>query len=299
MIRIFSVVYGEDFCDLFARVALRSLTQPLNGMIANAARWSIYTQPDYVDRLKARVPNADVVTFTAQDRDTGESGVSANHGTAISQGCLLHEIRTCLAQQATMIMAPPDTFWGDGSLNNLVAVAGEQNNNCVVAPHPRVNRDEFLAALPNGPISNPELVKLSLAHLHRTWIEADVARDATNCFYSGASIQALPAPKHYAVAHRMPTCYLARFTEADFEFLARPQPGPGGAWDHWWPAFLVQQERHRFIGSSDGFFAAELTAANAVVPPTVQAVQGQPDRFHRSEVNHQVNRNFVSIWRAA
>jgi hypothetical protein len=299
MLRIFSVVYGEKFCDLFERIALRSLMQPLNAMVASAAHWSIYTMEQDAARLRAMVPGAEITTFIATDKTTGEQVASVPAGTAIAHGCLLHEIRRCLAEQATMIMAPPDTFWGDGSLVNLVAVAGDNNLNCIAAPHPRVNREDFLAALPDGPIGNAELVRLSLAHLHRSWREADAARLDTNTFFTGTSIQALPTSNHYAVRHRLPTCYLARFTEDDFKFFNGKLPVEGGPWDHWWPALLVRQERHRCIGSSDAFFVAELTAADAGVPPTVAQVEGQSDRYCRGELHNQVNRNFVSIWRAA
>jgi hypothetical protein len=270
MIRIFSVVYGEKFCDLFERITLRSLMQPLNATIAASAHWSIYTLEEDTARLRAMLPNGEITTFTATDKTTGEQVKSAPAGTAIAHGCLIHEIQRCLAQQATMIMAPPDTFWGDGSLVNLVAVAGENNLNCIAAAHPRVNGEEFLAALPEGPIGNAELVQLALAHLHRTWREADAARPDTNSFFTGTSIRALPTPKHYAVSHRLPTCHLARFTSGDFEFFKGEMPPHGGPWDHWWPAHLVRQERHRCIGSSDAFFVAGPLLRQRTAP------QGEP-----------------------
>jgi hypothetical protein len=286
MNRILSVVYGDPFCTWFDTITLRSvLRQPLNAAAAQGLLWSIYTNRESEEVLRESLGNIPF-EITIADLEGGTS--------AVLHRCLIAEAKKCLALGATLVMAPPDSFWGDGSLPNLIAVAGNRKDICVAAPHVRVEQLPFLDNLPSGVLSNAQLVTLSLATLHRVWRECDPDQPALNTPFSGHTLRKLPTPGHYSVCHMIPTPYLARFTQADIDFLESSSPD---SWDHRWPLLLVEQERQRVIGSSDGFFLAELTNPLTHFPPMVPRVEFE-DFFNAAASHTKVNRNMISIWRA-
>lgn len=285
--RFFSLVYGERFVDIYERIAVRSLLQTANASaIRPGTVVSLYTDRASADRAGAIAGRLGELQITIIE--------PGNAGDTL-QRALIAEIERCIAENAALIMLPPDTFWGDGSLGNLLAVANGQNL-CIGAPHVRVNRDDFLASLPAGDIDNAELVRLSMANLHPTWRDANVSLNPRNTWWSGTLIRQL-SPKLYAVHHRLPTIYLAHFTPDDLNFF-RDQTKLG-SWDHSWPGLLVQQQRQRILSSSDLFFAAELTPENENIPPLVDADPAMDDRYRGNFPHHAVNANSVSSWRSA
>jgi hypothetical protein len=287
MIRIFSVVYGDAFCKLFNNITLRSLLrQPLNASVAAGVLWSIYTLRENEEQIRSIMSLHASLEINFIDLSGGVSDVLHR--------CLIAEAKKCFSAKATMIMAPPDSFWGDGSLPNLIAMAGNRADLCVLAPHVRVEHEPFLQALPEGVLANPQLVSLALSVLHRVWRECDPDQSMLNTPESGHTLRKLPVPGHYAVCHLLPTPYLARFTEADIVFL---ESLGGDSWDHRWPAVLADAGRQRVIGSSDGFFLAELTNPATHFPP-MQPCREFEDAFNSEHSHNKINRNMFSIWRA-
>lgn len=287
MIRIFCLVYGEAFVDLFERVSVRSLLQPRNlSVLPKDTVVSLYCDRASADRAAEIASWLGTVEVTIID--PRKATADALHDATVT------EIEKCLRLDATMIMATPDMFWGDGSLGNLLAI-GEGRKVCVGAAHPRVNRDEFLNNLPDGVIANDQLVTLAMQNLHRTWIDADVSLERTNTWVSGITIRRL-SDKLHAVQHLLPNIYLARFNESDLKFFVAHEKR--GLWDHHWPGLLVAQQRQRLIGSSDAFFAVELTAREQNHPPLSRRDQAEPDKFRGIAPHHAYNRNFLTIWRS-
>src|ERR1700722_5703789 len=244
MIRMFSVVYNDDFCKLFNDITLRSLLrQPLNASVAAGAMWSIHTTKESEEKIRFLMPKGIDFEITLTDLSGGVSGVLHR--------CLIAEAKRGFAANFTMVVAPPDSFWGDGSLPNLVAVAGDRPDICIAAPHVRVEQELFLKELPDGVLTNPRLVTLALGVLHRVWRECDPDQPMTNTKKSGHTLRKLPVEGHYSVCHLLPTPYLARFTDSDIKFM---ESAEGDSWDHRWPSILANAGRQRVIGSSDGFF---------------------------------------------
>ena len=293
MLRLFSVVYGERYCDLFKRVTLRSINQqPLNGAaVDDDGIWSIYTDAASAPRIVEIMHHHKHVVHIV---DTKKIAIYD-----IAQQALVMEIEECFKTNSQMIMAPPDVFFGDGSIANLLALASVRPKNmCFSAPHVRVDYDKFLAALPLGTIDNPRLVQLALANLHRSWSQSDVALDKRNTYYSGTSIQALPTLGFYAVTHVLPTCHLAQFTQDDLDAFKKYRTG---AWDHEWPALLVAKNRHRLIGSSDIFFAVELTKEKENIPKLHPATAHPVEEYElterRGHEHNRLNRSMIFVLR--
>jgi hypothetical protein len=98
----------------------------------------------------------------------------------------------------------------------------------------------------------------------------------------------------YAVQHRIPTAYLARPVAADVAYFK--QETDLGVWDHRWPEILVEAQRQRVVGSSDGAFVIELTPP-AVNNPPLKRHDGAVDDYRGQLRHHAVNRNMLAIWR--
>ncbi len=272
---------------MFERIAVRSLLQEKNREAIPAdAVVALYTDSYSLYAAKHIAGRLGAVEVHLINTDGGIAD--------IQNRAFLEEVERCHATSATMIIVGPENFWGDGSLANLIAMAGEQSI-CIAAPHVRVDRDRFIDKLPAGNISNLQLVGIAMQALHPSWVDADASRAETSSFHAGISIRQISATL-YSVIHRLPTCWLARFTVEDVVFF-RSQPFGRGLWDHAWPQMLVSTERQRVIGSSDAFFIAELTDAETHCVPLKTNDPTQPDAYCRPSLHASVNRNLTAIWR--
>lgn len=285
--RLFSLCWGEPYTTWLEQALLRSLLWPKNheAISRHATEWNIYTRDNDRERIRSiaerlRVP----VQFHpfAMNNSSGET----------LQPALLDHARNCQQTGQAMFIAPPDTIFGDGTIEAICAL-GERPGICVAVPHVRVNSG-CLGALPDRPLSNPELVDFSWENLHKTWADANATLANTNSILGGVSWRELRKGL-YAVTHRLPTCYLANVDASDVEWFARQFET--GTWDHTWPAILVKSQRHRVIASSDAAYMVELTQAHENNPPLYPADPNEPDKFFRDLEHHYVNRNVVAIFR--
>ena len=296
-LRLFVICFGDKHADLYERVAIRSLTQPKNrAAIAADDVVSIYTDAATAERVgkatQALSPNLDVHIMNT----------SGDHYD-VQNRCFIEEIGRCVREDATLLIVNPDCFWGDGSLANLLAIAGEQDV-CIASPHVRVDRDKFLTALPEFAdigvhqtnMHNADLVRLAMRTLHQSWIDADVTKERANTFETGIAIRRI-SEGLYAVSHLQPTVFLARVNARDYGFFAERQ-GARGLWDHFWPAELIGAGRYRVVASSDAIFIAELTEADTHNTALHTVDPKKPDAFFRDAPHISANRNVVGIWRS-
>lgn len=294
-LRLFVLVYGAEFLNLFEQVCCRSLLQPKNIKSIQGTIVSLYSDTSSMARA----------TELAAKLGTVEPHLIAPTGDAAQnqQRCVMEEIRRCIDTDSQMLMVCPDNFWGDGSVENLLAIAGEGAGICVAAAHPRVDPVWFCRSAPmldNVAIDNPTLVRLAIASLHPSWAAAvPNHQHDTSSYRAGVTLSPV-ALDLYAVSHLLPTVFLARFTEADYilfrEAIAK---GMQGIFDHIWPCMLVNQERQRVVGSSDAVFVVELTPADSHNVPLTPNDRTKPNQYHRDAPHIRANRNHVAIWRAA
>jgi hypothetical protein len=102
-------------------------------------------------------------------------------------------------------------------------------------------------------------------------------------------------PSLVGVQHRLPTVYLANFNEADlFYFKAKNE---FSIWDTQWTTMLMKSQRLRYIGSSDGAFACEITKEKFNVPEIASVNMSAPDEFYGDLFHNRMLRQFVSIFR--
>lgn len=285
-LRLCIFCYGADYASLFEKVALRSLLQPRNRTaIPSDVTVSLYSDAETMPAMERMVRQLGGVIechpIQPSDNYTAQSAAFAD------------EIGRCVKEDAGLVIVNPDCFWGNGSLGNLLAIAGEQNV-CVAVPHPRVEREAFLAELPDESLDNPALVSLSMKTLHQSWKDADADGVNVNTWHTGISIRS--AGNLHVVSHLQPTVFFARPTARDYGYFAERKAIPG-LWDHHWPEILAQEQRLRVIASSDAVFIAELTEAHTHTTPLKPTERGDLSTYHRDAAHVRMNRGIVSVWR--
>ena len=252
-----AVVFGQKHWDLFKKVTLRSLHQRRNlaAIQENDCEFLIYTTGDpgpLVLDLPTR--NHQVIGFTEQ----------IDLHTCLIQA-LRYSIAHCLSKGRTLVTSPPDTFFGDGSIETLFNINRLTNSQlCIAAPHVRVNTDGFLARLAteSGPISNRRLARMALDTLHASWTNCRLSNetDPTKSYVNGTMLIEL-GNGNFLIQSNLPTYWIANFNETDAIFYNRAYFI--ASWDWVWPNKVYQDGRHRIIGSSNQFFAAEVTDPRA------------------------------------
>ena len=280
MIRVFTFVYGKHL-ELLKR-SLVSLDWPENKKALERATWSVHTTQEDENAVREILGDRRVeITHTR---------ISGGIGQQLSS-CLGSEMTACYQRRAAMLLAPPDTIFGEGTIQTLVSL-GEGGNNAISAPHPRVVLETFPDL--KEPTSNAKLVSLAFEHMHEVWSLSNTKLLKNNAYGSGTAWREI-GPGLYAVTMRIPTPYFIRPTARDVETLAAA--GSGG-WDHKWPQTLMREQRHRIVGSSDGAFMVELSPLNLPQGKTKDINWDEPDEYSGKLLHHQVNRNTVTIWRA-
>lgn len=308
---IFSMCWGNYHVGLFKKAVFRSLNWPKNQAALNGKTWRVFTKrehfKEFEDIFKGSVFNLELV-------EVGElmkvAGVGLVKTTQCDAGVLLlnglrDQMSFCLQSGQKLLLAPPDTIFGDGSVNSMLQM-GKDPYTCVFVAHPRVLPEimetiEYKAAT-EGALSNAQLVGLALKHPHESFVKAEIGVEGNTSYVGGIAWRRLGGDdgEILAVQHRLPTPYFIGFHPFDFDFWWSSISF--GALDHSWPGDrMIRQERARYIGASDAAFIVEITDARRNVPPKPDyeriKMLGE-DAYWGDRIHHSVNRGFVSIWRS-
>lgn len=288
-LRFFVICWGENYADLYERVAIRSLTQPKNlEAIPSDAVVSVYSDA----RSLSRVTGISEALGRVEPHLIEDI---SNNLYEVQSDIFANETRRCVDEGASLVIVNPDNFWGDGSLAHLLAIAGGQDV-CVAFPHVRVDQQKFLEMLPaEGIIENPELVFLAMESLHQSWRDADISKGSSNSFYTGIGIKRISS-EIYAVQHMTPNVFYATLTEDDARFFDSQRKGRG-VWDIFWPSALVKQGKLRTVASSDAVFVVELTDTDTHNTELRAINRLRHDEFYIDGPHVDISRNVISIWR--
>ncbi len=287
---------------------------PKNQAALSGHDWNIHTKREHFAELEALFKGG---PFNLQLFEIGETMRVAGCTPVKTSQCeagviLLNGIRDQIAysiqRNSKMLLAPPDTIFGDGTIPNLIDL-GTGPKTCVSVAHSRVlpgilEEIDVLGATRGG-ISNPQLVTMAFEHAHDSWKFADVSHPKNNSYIGGIAWRELEKGL-YSVTHRLPTPYFCDFTQGDYDFFWG-QVSFGG-WDHRWPAEnLIRQQRQRYVGSSDACFIVEVTEWDKNVPPDVSdqarkqldyaRVSGELDQYWNGHFHNEINRQTSVIFR--
>ena len=278
-VRLSTLVFGDRFLSLFSK-SVRSISWPKNRAALKDAVWSIHT-----DRAEKARMIVEPLGIEVEINPVPAGGVGVK-----LLNSLIMDMEKCVGGDA-LLTAQPDTIFGDGTIKTLVDF-GLEGPNAISASHPRVVAETFPDL--HEPISNAKLVGLAFDHLHPGWEASDMRAGENNCFTGGVAWREIDQGL-YAVTVRIPTTYLVRPRSSDVDFLKTCKEG---GWDHVWPQKLVEEQRHRLIGSSDAAFMVELTELKRKGALPRAARIDEPDAYRHNLDHHRTNRNSLVIWRA-
>jgi hypothetical protein len=282
-VRLFSMMWGKPYVDLFEQACAKSLNWPKNREAAKRFQaWDLWTTPQEQWRVRdiASALGVPLCLHPTLNVSTMKANFQA----------LVGEIQLCEERGAAFLFAAPDSIFGDGSVGSLLEI-GEPQRVCVAAAPMRV-RETILPELGTN-IPNSVLVGLGFKHMHRYFAEAKVG-EKTNSLSTGISWK-LIGEGLYAVQYRNYSSYYMTPEKKDVEwFRLRPRLG---YYDSVFPETLIPDQRQRVVGSSDAVFVAEVTPDSRALPPLTVA-DAEPDKFEGSLAHHVANRGLTCIWRS-
>ncbi len=289
MLHLLTIVYGDCHVGLFKNACLRSLSMDKNkAALANKDTvWHIYTDEKHMQSVHSAVREA-LPELTSDVRDIAEARRYVDESLSAFVMCM----EECLKDGSPLIFAPPDIFFGDGSIPNMIKV-GYEPNAVVTIPHIRVTPD-LLMEFPifqKTAVSNAKLVTLGWKNLHRCWGDAELDHPRQNQYGTGVLWQRLDE-NTVTVTHRLPTPYFMKFTTEDLQYF-QTQAG-FGHFDHKWPGdILIPRGRQRAITSSDVAFMCEITEAHK----NISNMPGPKNEFWAKNLHNNLNAQYLCTFR--
>ncbi len=292
--QISTIVYG-DYIGMFEEVCLKSLFQSENipwlQKKGYDIEYVIYTRDGRdIEKLKEVIKKFDCKFIIRGFSDSDE---------LINTTLIKEIIKYGIEKDVPTLFINPDLFVANGSLKNMVSYK-YKGNMCIASVHVRVDKDKFKEAIKDkNNIGNAELVDIAMETLHPSWADSFIDKDKNASFITCSMVQKI-SDNLWSVIMRIPTVYYVKFQQSDldlFSVIDNESRGVNyGMWDHTWPEHLVNQNRFKFTGSSDFFFAVELTHKDDNLPGSVGGKMLN-DECHNSKKHSEINRNFVTILR--
>ncbi len=285
-ITIFCPCWGQRCLSDLERYALPSILQPGNlpacGYSKIIVRGSTIGHSEPLMRALQPgfngIPGAELWAY-----------VYGSEQSALLDG-LRDTIRHCITTRTRMLLMMPDTIIANGGIGNMREYARGKPVS-VAAPHLRVTKPPELICLPSipegkFPVMSPEsLVRFAFANPHQSLTDSFSDRD-NGTRYGGISLTRI-SDRLTTIIHHVVTTYLCWFTESDARFF--DSVTAFRAFDHEWPKLLLQEQRLRVFGSSELFFAVELTEPHM---NRIEVFPGTRLEEH-SEIGHLALKPFV------
>ena len=283
-IEALTTVWGDEYIKRFIKGTVKSLGFKKNLEVMKFVNWNIFTDEKSFEEIDRAIQEVSPdITVHLRDLGVIRDRIDYLHSGVIWQ------IEQCLKNKSRMLLLPPDSIFGDGSLQGLIEI-GKEPLSCVVSPHPRALPEILNEAYD----SNESLVKAAMKHLHRSWTDAEEGSDRQNSFIGGVSWSRL-TDKLIAVKHLLPTPYFCDFKEEDLTFFKQ---APGiGVIDHVWPSSLVMEDRLKYIGSSDACFIVEITESHKNLPPVQRGAD--QSKFWRQHPHNRFSAQIACLFRSS
>lgn len=290
-LQLLTCCWGNHHRELFKKTALRSLSWTKNAKALRQleATWNIITDDDSLSDLdkycNETLPGIQFrVRPISKHRDYIDQVQSAN----------IWMMEESIKSGHKVLLAPPDTIFGDGTVEGLWR-AGEDKDSVIVVPHPRVLPGILNELYEEDNIFNVSvvrLVELSFRNLHDSWVHAERGHPNQSSYVGG--VEWWRTNNVIQGTHRLPSPYLISFTEEDLMYFKSAISF--GHFDHMWPGdILIPRGRQRYLASSDSAFIVEVTEADKNVPPIME---NQPKTgFWRSNVHNLANAQVIFTFR--
>ncbi len=285
-IYIFCPVWGS-YLELLMSYALPSALQSGNipKLLEEGYEIELYVYTDEEFEIKIDIP--------VHMRLVETSGVLVE----VLADILTKHMKMCLENNAIMLWLPPDLIIGNFSWYNVVKLS-EHKLEAIAVAHARVLINNFVKMkevedFKDGKVelSNPVLVRLAFENpfLDRVFDHHD-----ENNTFQGMAVRRI-SENLYSVVHNLPSVCVLRPQRYDVDFFKEVKSL--NMWDRTWAHSLVQQDRIKFVGSSDFYFSTELTRAEAVKSKPRKNLRYN-DKYIGSFLHNQICNKIYCSWRA-
>lgn len=283
-LRLFTLVGGEQYQNWMRNGLAKSLSWPRNRNAIRHAEWHLYVTEESREPVLeiARPLGLEIHLETMRQEWAG----------AFLAQAINHCLRDSAEHGDTMIVCPPDTIFSEGTLETFISLAIEPK--LIISFPPVRVLPSFMDEFSGEPADSASLVSLAWKHLHSTWRDANIKLPRTNSFAGGVSWRKI-SDKLITVTHLLPTPFYIDPHPSDAEWFR--QFGYPGAFDHIWPAKLVEEGRQRYIGSSDAAFAVEITEHDKNIPVLYPVDPANPTTYLGNQKHNHINRNTVCVFR--
>jgi hypothetical protein len=291
---VYTLAYGE-FLDYFFNYTLPSLAHKSNtGALIQKGyevEFLLYTIDKKSDVIKKYESHPFYNIYKINIVEFEYYGAQSNR--EIASYSIKEALRRCLDENAILYMAPPDLIVGNSSLFNSVDVSFGKNM-CFASAHPRVSFEILNSIEKNTSqgLENSQLVALSIKFPHDNFKFANEDLES-NTSHKGMSYRNISS-NLYAITHSMPSTYVVFPIEEDFNYFSECLDF--NMWDRGWLEILIKTNRVKISGSSDMFFAAELTSEVSNFNEQLKDNQKYND-LAGSSFNNRVCMTFTSVWR--
>jgi hypothetical protein len=293
-LHIFTPVWGAKNLALMRSALGRSLRWRHNYESVKNAKWHLVSTPQDAQAAKDAaleiLPQAQIDILV--DPRLGEG---INHGEPLA-AAVMKLMKICIDDDAPCLMATTDFVYGDGTIQAMINL-GNRPGICVGMAHIRVV-PEFLNEMNahSEAWTNATLMDFAWKHAHPTWNYTERSCNPTMSYHCGTTWEWLPTGEA-AVEHHMPSPFLVNFIAKDLVVWQNKGKPGFGFWDHDWPTFLLEDQRLRWIGSSDAAFMAEVTDATANCGELMPRNALDPDAFFKDAYHCKIQHQFVTIFR--
>lgn len=297
--RIFLPCWGDKHITLLEHCLLKSLSWKSNREAIKGAEWLVTTNTkSEADKIKQTIYDVDgsAKIFAVASDEVKNPG-------PFLLSVLKHAIDMCLNDKSPMLMATPDYIYGDGTIKALREL-GKEKGSVIGLAHMRVTPKilKYLYQITEFGISNEQLVTLGLQHAHQAWKLSDEGLKEGVSYFGGISWKDVSGDyKVIAVKHRLPAPFFANFEKSDLEFFNNTHSSPHdhtfALWDHLFQSHLLNENRFRYIGSSDLALMLEVTEDEANIPPLNPPDKTNADDYCNRWFHNDMCKQFITVFR--
>lgn len=316
---LWTVAWGPEHLGLVRDWLFPSLAQPENlpALVGEHGYKKVYLDL-YIgstaeDRDSAEQAADQLVRQVNGPSPSGPSLIQVNIDSSLAAGglrtlavrALRESVKRSIERNTRLLVAPPDEFWGNGSLSNLCLYARGRNFS-VATSHLRVTPDiepDLMASIRHFTLSNAQLVTLAFQYLAPGTAQQFDELDPNATWTGGMSIRKIRYGLWTLVNH-VPSPRLVYLQEDDMRYFKRFNTV--GFWDHALPARLVPHNlrvqrgdptsRLRIIADSDLFFTVERTIPGQNIERTTAGMCGN-DLYHVRRPHNELCQSLVTVLR--
>ena len=291
---IYTLAYG-DYLDYYFDYSLPAIMHESNygalikeGFEVEFLLYTIDSKKFIIEKYKSHpffdLKRVNIVEFDAQ-------GFLAPR--KIASHAIIDIMNRAVSESSMLFMAAPDMIISNGSLFNAVSTCYGKNT-CLASAHARVST-RVLSRIEKcnfDGINSSKMVSLSFKYAHDNFKYADENLHK-NTTQKGISYKKI-SKYIYTVSHNLPSPWLVFPTKEDCKFFQKCQDF--NMWDREWLQMLIKTNRIKVVGSSDLYFAIELTPVQFIANEELRENQKYNDVGGNS-FHHRVCRTFTSVWR--